>query len=65
MFFEDNEIGCKRILIALSAMLFLLFMVGSVCASENATYDIDAGDSHDIENNSDYVLNENGVEVVD
>ena len=58
MFFGDNEIGCKKILIALSAMLFLLFIIGSVCASENATYDINVSDSYDIENDSDYTLNE-------
>lgn len=59
MLFDDNKIRCERILIVFSALLFLLFMIGSVCASENVSCDMNIIDSYDIENNSDYVLNEN------
>ena len=59
MLFEDSEIGCKRVVIVFSAMLFLLFIVGSVCASENVTNDMNVSDSYDVENDSDYELTEN------
>lgn len=59
MLFGDSEIGCKRVVIVFSAMLFLLFIVGSVCASENVTNDMNVSDSYDVENDSDYELTEN------
>ncbi len=61
MLFGNNKIRFERILIVFLAMLFLLFMTGSVCASENVSYDMNISDSYDIENNSGYVLNENDL----